>query len=211
MLLNRRVPLSQPSAGVTDDDIVGDSADGSKDGKKAKKGEEGKKPDDTSKAIVTDLENINSRLAAAEEKLSKKESELAELKKKEKEEMEKNKSAEERVSDIDKELKALKRENLLNKIALKKGFDADLLDRVRGESAEEIETDIDLLMAKFQTKKETKAEDKGDTVDAAGRRTSVSTSQDDDGDDGDSVSSGGPSAEWQKWRRQQMERAQRAY
>ncbi len=88
-------------------------------------------------------------MKALEKKLAAQQKQLDSYKKKEQDEANSKKTVEERKAELEAENKKLQRENLLTRVALKKGFDVDLLNRVQGETEEEIEADMDLLLGKM--------------------------------------------------------------
>lgn len=92
--------------------------------------------------------------------LKDKASKLSELEEENKSELEKLTG---KVGSLDEENKSVKAENLRLKVALSKGLTgekADLADRLRGSTQEELEADADTLLAHFKPVEEEKIEEK---------------------------------------------------
>lgn len=95
------------------------------------------------------LDALKSELEALKKAQAAKDKELDGYKQKEQQEAEKLKTDEQKRLEAENRSKALERENLILRLASKKGLDADLFNRVQGDSEEEINADIDLLLSKF--------------------------------------------------------------
>lgn len=142
----------------------GDPGKGGDDKPKDDAKPEGDKPADDKPKEQTD----NKALEDLKKKNKEQADKLAAFEKKEKEEADKQKSIEQKLAERDAELAKTRREALVTKLAAKKGLDADLMDRVQGETEEEITADIDLLLSKFSPKK---AEEEAPEVEAKGGKT----------------------------------------
>lgn len=123
---------------------------GEEDKKAASAAAETKAEKETKPAADEDKKAAGAELTPEQKRLKKIEAELSKYKEKEKAEEDAKKTAEQRLAELNAELAKTKRDNLVAKVALKKGLDADLVDRVRGENEEDIEADIDLLLSKFK-------------------------------------------------------------
>ena len=104
---------------------------------------------------------VKAEAAALKKQLEAQKKELEAYKAKEQAELDKQKSAEEKLAEKEAEIERIKRENLVTKLAAKKGLDPDLFDRVRGATEDEIAADIDLLLEKFKVAETASGEPKG--------------------------------------------------
>jgi len=59
-------------------------------------------------------------------------------------------STDQKIAEYEAKIKQSERENLIIKLAAKKGLDPDLFDRVRGDDEAAVTADIELLLAKFK-------------------------------------------------------------
>lgn len=107
---------------------------------------------------LKDIESLKKAQADLEKKLQSATADLEKYKSKEQEEIEKQKTSEQKLAEKEAELAKIKRDNLVFKLAAKKGLDADLFDRVKGDTEEEIDADIELLLGKFAPKKDKELE-----------------------------------------------------
>jgi hypothetical protein len=104
--------------------------------------------DDPAKEVTAQLKELQDQLKAQQKELEK-------YKAKEQDELDKQKSTDQKLAEREAELAKAKREVLVTKLALQKGLDADLIDRVKGDDEDTIATDINMLVTKFGEKKVT--------------------------------------------------------
>lgn len=109
---------------------------------------------DQKKAAKAQDSDLNKQLKAMAKRLEAFEA-------KEAAELEKTKTAEQKLADRDAELAKQKRENLVLKKAIEKGLDPKLIDRVKGDSDDEIDSDIESLLELFAKGKPENPESKG--------------------------------------------------
>lgn len=101
--------------------------------------------DEETKAKLAEFEKLKKDLESSQKK-------LADYAQKEQEELDKQKTNEQKLAEKEAELAKVKRESLVTKLAVKNGLDPDLIDRVRGNDEAEIAADIELLLQKFAAK-----------------------------------------------------------
>lgn len=115
--------------------------------KEATKVDDTDKPDD--KVSGEQLKTANEQIAAMRK-------ELEGFKAKEQEEAEKKKTTEQKLAESSAAVAKLERKTLVLELSLAKGLtDTDLIERVRGDSADDINADIDKLLDKFKVNSHT--------------------------------------------------------